>query len=87
MYTFIYNIQEEAHRFALKHSKAAKTKTLTRSSLEKIPGIGPKKAKTLLSAMSLSEIRSAKPDVISKIKGIGKADAKRIYEYFEDKKK
>jgi excinuclease ABC subunit C len=59
VYAFIYNLQEEAHRFAVKSSQKAKTKTLTKSSLERIEGIGPAKAKKLLSKMPLSKIRVA----------------------------
>ncbi len=83
VYSFVYNLQEEAHRFAVKHSQDAKKKTLTHSSLEKISGIGPAKAKLLLSAMSLSEIRVASVSELMKIKGIGKGDATRIYEHFK----
>ena len=86
MYAFIYNLQEEAHRFAIKASSKGKTKTLTHSSLEKIEGIGPKKAKALLSAMSLSQIRVATADELIKIKGISAADAERIVKYFEEKR-
>ncbi len=82
VYAFIYNLQEEAHRFALKGSQKQKTKTLTRSSLEKIEGIGEKKAKLLLSAMPLSKIRVASVEELAKIRGIGERDAKRIHEYF-----
>ena len=64
----------------------AKKKTLTHSSLEKISGIGPKKAKLLLGAMSLSEIRSADATTLAKIKGISDTDAKRIYEHFKNVK-
>ena len=87
VYTFIYNLQDEAHRFAVKNSQKAKTKTLTHSSLEKIDGIGPKKAKALLSAMTLSEIRHATAEELSSVRGIGEADAKRIAEYFKDANK
>ena len=83
VYTFVYNLQEEVHRFALKNTMGAKKKTLTHSSLEKIDGIGPKKAKSLLSVMSLSEIRSADVESLAKIKGISQADAERINEYFK----
>ena len=82
VYAFVYNLQEEAHRFAVKSSQKAKTKTLTHSSLEKIEGIGEKKAKALLAAMPLSKIRVATPEELVKIRGIGKSDAERIYEYF-----
>ena len=87
VYAFIYNLQEEAHRFALKHSQSAKSKTLTRSSLEKIKGIGEKKAKILLSAMPLAKIRSSTVEELSEIKGITKRDAENIYEYYNAKRK
>ncbi len=86
VYTFIYNIQEEAHRFAVKNSSGAKIKTLTHSSLEKIEGIGPKKAKILLSAMPLSLIREASSEELSKIKGISQSDAEKIFEYFRERR-
>ena len=87
MYAFIYNLQEEAHRFALKTSQGAKIKTMIHSTLEKIEGIGPAKAKALLSAMPLAKIRQASIDELAAIRGIGRADAERIYRYFEEKRK
>ena len=85
VYGFIYNLQEEAHRFAVKSSQARKTKTMTRSSLEKIEGIGPAKAKRLLAALSLSEIRVADAERLCGIPGISKSDAKKIYDYYHKK--
>ena len=86
VYSFVYNLQEEAHRFAVKHSQDAKKKTLTHSSLERIAGIGPAKAKLLLSAMSLSEIRVASVEELLKVKGISKKDAEAIHEHFKEKR-
>ena len=82
MYAFIYNLQEEAHRFALKGSQKQKTKTLTHSSLERIDGIGEKKARALLAAMPLSKIRQASVEELMAVRGIGERDAVRINEYF-----
>jgi excinuclease UvrABC nuclease subunit len=65
MYAFIYNLQEEAHRFAVKSSQGAKIKTMTHSTLEKIEGIGPAKAKALLGAMPLGKIRTATVEELS----------------------
>jgi len=87
VYALIYKIQEEAHRFAVKNSSGAKIRTLTHSSLEKIKGIGPKKAKVLLSKMTLSEIRNSQVERLSAIDGITERDAISIYEYFKEKKK
>ena len=85
VYTFIYNLQEEAHRFAVKSSSRAKIKTMTRSSLENIKGIGEKKAKLLLSAMPLGKIRTATADELKNIKGISEADAVSIVKYYSEK--
>lgn len=87
VYAFVYNLQEEAHRFAVKSSQKAKIKTMTTSSLEKIEGIGPAKARALLSAMPLGKIRQADVNELMTVKGIGKADAEKIHEYFKNKTK
>jgi excinuclease ABC subunit C len=86
VYAFIYNLQEEAHRFAVKGTMGAKTRSLTHSSLERIEGIGPAKAKALLAAMPLSLIREADVDTLAAVKGISKADAERIHAYFLEKR-
>jgi len=86
MYAFIYNLQEEAHRFAVKSSSKGKIKTMTHSSLEKIEGIGPAKAKALLAAMPLGKIRTASVAELAAVKGIGVGDAERIAKYFEEKR-
>ena len=87
LYAFIYNLQEEAHRFAVKSSQKSKTKNLTHSSLERIEGIGPAKARALLSAMPLGRIREASVEELLTVRGIGEADARRIHEYFREKRK
>lgn len=86
VYTFVYNLQEEAHRFALKHSSGSKRKSLTKSSLEKIEGIGPAKAKALLRTMPLAKIKTATVKELEAVKGISQRDAEAIFAYFGDKK-
>ena len=89
VYTFVYNLQEEAHRFALKHSSGSKSRGLTRSTLTRIRGIGEAKARILLAAMPLAKIKVATEKELSAIKGISDRDAAAIVEYFakEEKKK
>ena len=82
VYAFVYKLQEEAHRFAVKASSGGKIKTMTKSTLEKIDGIGPKKAKLLLSQRRLSEIRAMSSEELETIKGISQKDAKNIYKYY-----
>ena len=87
VYTFVYNLQEEAHRFALKHSSGNQTKKLTRSTLTRIKGIGEAKARALLSAMPLAKIKTATAAELSAVKGISEKDAKEIVAYFENERK
>jgi excinuclease ABC subunit C len=86
VYTFVYKIQEEAHRFAYRASQGAKRKTLKHSSLEGIPGIGPKKAQRLLRSFgSLRALKAASREELIRIEGISERDAVSILTYFEKK--
>ena len=83
LFVFIYKIQEEVHRFTVSKMDSAKRKTLTKSSLTKIEGIGDAKAKILLKAFGgIGKIKTATPEEIAAVKGIGEKDAKKIFEYF-----
>jgi excinuclease ABC subunit C len=83
IFVFIYKIQEEVHRFTVSRMDSAKRKTLTKSSLTKIEGIGDAKAKALLKHFGgIGKLKAASGEEISAVKGIGKNDAKRIFEYF-----
>lgn len=83
VFMFIYKIQEEVHRFTVGRTTNAKRKTMKHSSLEKIQGIGPYKAKKLLLAMgTLRAIKSASEEDLRAIKGITNADVYNIYNYF-----
>ena len=86
LYSLIYNMQEEAHRFAVKSVQEKKRKTLRRSSLEGIPGIGPKKAAILLSHYgSIARIREADIGELAALPGITETDGRRIRAHFEKK--
>ena len=87
LYALIYRIQEEAHRFAVSHASNAKRKTLKRSVLCDIDGIGEKKAKLLLTAFGgVTRLSSASEEDIASVKGITQADAKKITAFFENRK-
>ena len=86
IFTFIYKIQEEVHRFTVDKVMKAKSSSITHSSLEKIEGIGPAKAKKLLRAFgSLTAVKTASEEDLAGISGISASDAKRIYTYFKQK--
>ena len=85
VFVFVYKLQEEIHRFTVSKMDNAKRKSLKTSSLEKIEGIGPAKAKKLLSHFkTLAELKQASLEAIKEVRGITSADAERVYEHFNN---
>lgn len=83
IYMLIYKIQEEVHRFTVGKTTQAKRATIKKSSLEKINGIGPSKAKKLLASMgTLSAIKNATVEELCTVQGITRTDAYHIYQYY-----
>ena len=86
VFTMIYRIQEEVHRFSVKRMSEAKSGTLRTSSLEKIPGVGRAKAKLLLSHFGgLAAVKKADKNALAEAPGIGPVLADEIYRYFHEK--
>ena len=86
IFTFVYRLQEEVHRFTVSRMTQAKRKTLKTSTLEAIPGIGPAKAKALFAAFgTLGAIEKASVGELSAVKGISERDAKAIADHFAKK--
>ena len=83
LFRFIYRIQEEVHRFAFSRMDTKRRKSVKSSSLEQIPGIGPQKAKNLLSHFrTLKQISAASPEELAQVKGLSQADARQVYLHF-----
>lgn len=83
IYKFIYQIQEEAHRFAIQYHRKLRQKAQTNSILDEIPGIGKVRRQELLKHFkSLSNIKKASRDDLAKVPGIGLANADKIIEFF-----
>ena len=85
LYSFIYKIQEEVHRFTVSKMHEAKRKTMRRSVLENIPGIGAEKAKLLLKTFgSVSAVKKATIEELETVKGISRANAAEIVKYYSE---
>ena len=85
IFTYIYKIQEEVHRYTVSKMQKAKRKTVRRSTLENISGIGPEKAKILLSAFgSVAGVKSADFDTLCSVKGISESNAMQIIKYYSE---
>lgn len=83
VFVFIYKIQEEVHRYSIGRMTQSKRKTVKTSSLTKIDGIGPAKAKALLAAFGgYNGVKNASPEALKAVKGINSTDILRITAYF-----
>ncbi len=76
----IQQVRDEAHRFAITGHKAARDKKRRRSTLEDMPGVGPKRRRALLKHFGgLQEIVKASVEDIAKVEGISQKLASEIY--------
>lgn len=75
----ITNAQDEVHKVAISYHKTLREKQMLKSELDNIKGIGEVKRKELLKKFgSIEEIKNAKVEELTKIKGITEKLAKEI---------
>ncbi len=83
VFSLVYRLQEEVHRFSVSRMDGAKRKTLTTSTLLKIDGIGEAKARAILKHFGgLAAVKTASAEEISAVKGISRTDGENICRYF-----
>ena len=76
----VQRIRDEAHRFAITGHRGRRSKAATRSTLEDIPGIGPKRKKQLLSHFGgLHGVSRAGVEELSSVPGINRLLAEQIF--------
>ena len=84
VFSFIGNIQEETHRFAITFHRQLRSKRLRYSELDGIAGIGPKRKEQLLKQFkSLSGISSASLSELERV--LPKDAASAVYHHFHDR--
>ena len=72
----LQRIRDEAHRFAVTFHRRARTMRDLRSELDHIPGVGPRRRKTLLTTFgSLAGVRRATREELKAVVGAKTADA------------
>ncbi len=77
-------LRDEAHRFALKNHREQRGKRTLTSSLDDIPGVGPKRRNALLQLFgSVQRIRAASVEDIAAVPGFSLQLAEEIKRYLE----
>ena len=79
----VQQIRDEAHRFAITGHRQRRAQARRTSTLEAIPGIGPRRRQLLLKQFGgLQQLARAGVEDIAGVAGISKALAQRIYDAF-----
>ncbi|MBN9412865.1 MAG: excinuclease ABC subunit UvrC [Candidatus Paracaedimonas acanthamoebae] len=80
---YLQQLRDEAHRFAITFHRQKRTKTIERSMLDDILGIGSHRKKSLLRHFgSTREVARAGIEDLQSVKGISASLAQKIYDYF-----
>ncbi len=83
-FTLVTNIQDEVHRFAIGYHKKLQSKSVTKSELLEIEGVGKARAAALLKHFgSVSKIEKATVEELCTLSGITSQVAENIVEYFK----
>ena len=80
---FLQRLRDEAHRFAIGSHRAKRAQSVSRSALDEIAGIGPRRKRALLNHFgSVRAIEQAAPTDLQTVEGISTTVAQKIYDFF-----
>jgi len=75
----LQRLRDEAHRFAIRAHRGARSKRMTTSALDGVPGLGPARRAALLERFgTVSALRSARVEELCEVRGIGRETATAI---------
>ncbi len=80
---FLQRLRDEAHRFAITTHRNARSKKITVSELDEVPGIGAARKKALLTHFGAARgVKAAGLKDLEAVSGINKATARAVYAHF-----
>ncbi|BDW84028.1 MULTISPECIES: excinuclease ABC subunit UvrC [Roseicyclus] len=83
---FIQRLRDEAHRFAIGAHRAKRSKAVSATPLDDIPGVGATRKRALLAHFgSAKAVSRANLSDLTAVEGINDALAQKIYDYFQDR--
>ena len=84
LYRFVASIQEEVHNYAISYHRSLRNKSLTKSVLDDIQGVGEKRKKALLTHFkNIEEIKTATFEELLEVEGMNKTSAENVYNFFK----
>jgi len=79
----VQRVRDEAHRFAIHYQRNRRTKTVSHSELDDVPGIGPARRKALLQRFgSVAALRAASVDELAAVPGVSSTLAATVRDHF-----
>jgi excinuclease ABC subunit C len=80
---YLQRLRDEAHRFAIGAHRTKRSKAITASPLDEVPGIGPARKKALLMHFGTARaIRSASLEDLQRAPGVSEAVARVVYDFY-----
>ncbi|WP_300343301.1 excinuclease ABC subunit UvrC [Nesterenkonia sp.] len=78
----LQRIRDEAHRFAIQYHRSARSKRMTASALDEVPGLGPQRRASVVAHFgSVAQLKRATAEQVAEVPGIGLQTAQRILDH------
>ncbi len=75
----LQRVRDEAHRFAIAHHRQRRSRSMTTSALDDVPGLGEVRRKALLRHFgSVKKVRAASVDDLTQVPGFGRRTAEAV---------
>lgn len=80
---YLQRLRDEVHRFAIGAHRTKRSKAITASPLDEVPGIGPSRKKALLMHFGTARaVRSSSLEDLKKAPGVSAAVAQTVYDFY-----
>ena len=80
---YLQRLRDEAHRFAIGAHRAKRSRAITASPLDEIPGIGPARKRALLLHFGTAgKVRAASLEDLQRAPGVSEAVAQAVYDFY-----
>jgi excinuclease ABC subunit C len=79
----LQNLRDEVHRYVIGAHRAKRSKAITASPLDEIPGIGPARKRALLLHFgTASKVRAAALEDLQRAPGVSETVARKVYDFY-----